>query len=251
MSPDGDQPLAGSELYDDEAAFQRYVAPRRRPWDSPVFTMEMPAFWDTVGDVTGLTILELGCGDGEVAAQFLERGASRYFGVDASQRMVTAAAGRLDATRATVVRHDLRVYSPPSNTFDLVVSLRVLHYLSDLAAVLARAGSALHAGGRLVYSHEHPVVTSFESREPDGRRGNWTVDNYFVPGERDVTFLGRRVMKYHRTVEQHLDAIRAAGLEFTRLRECPPVRELFEEDSLEYERRLRIPLFLLIEARQP
>jgi len=243
-----DQPLAGSQLYDEEAVFERYFTPRR-PSDSPVITMEMPAFWDTVGDVRGLTILELGCGDGQLAEQFLERGATRYLGVDASHRMVTAAATRLDASRATVVRDDLSAYSAPSNTFDLVVSLRALHYVPDVTAVLARAASALRPGGRLVYSHEHPVITSFEAREPDGRRGSWTVDNYFVSGERDVTFLGQRVLKYHRTVEQHLDAVRRAGLEFTRLRECPPVRELFDEDSQEYERRLRIPLFLLIEAR--
>jgi len=68
MSPD--QPLAGSQLFDDDAVFHRYFAPRPRPSDSPVITMEMPAFWDTVGDVDGLTILELGCGDGELAAQF-------------------------------------------------------------------------------------------------------------------------------------------------------------------------------------
>jgi hypothetical protein len=48
-----------------------------------------------------------------------------------------------------------------------------------------------------------------------------------------------------------LDAVRQAGLEFTRLRECPPARELFDEDPHEYERRLRVPLFLLIEARRP
>ena len=247
---DPDQPLAGSQLYDDEAVFERYFTPRR-PSDSPVITMEMPAFWDTVGDVSGLTILELGCGDGQLAARFMERGATRYLGVDASERMVTAAAVRLDASRATVVRDDLSAYSAPSKTFDLIVSLRVLHYVPDMTAVLTRAASALRPGGRLVYSHEHPVITSFEAREPDGRRGSWTVDNYFLSGKRDVTFLGRRVLKYHRTVEQHLDAVRRAGLELSRLRECPPERELFDEDSQEYERRLRIPLFLLIEARLP
>lgn len=248
MSPD--PPLAGSELYDDEAVFERYFT-ARRPSDSPVITMETPALWDAVGDVRGLTILELGCGDGQLAAQFLERGSARYLGVDASHRMVTAAGAHLDASRASVVRDDLSGYSAPANTFDLVVSLRVLHYIPDLIGVLTRAASALRPGGRLVYSHEHPVITSFETREPDGRRGSWTVDNYFVSGERDVTFLGRRVLKYHRTVEQHLDAVHRAGLELSRLRECPPVRELFDNDSREYERRLRIPLFLLIEARLP
>jgi hypothetical protein len=57
------------------------------------------------------------------------------------------------------------------------------------------------------------------------------------------------VLKYHRTVEQHLDAVRDADLELTRLRECPPVRELFGGSEEEYERRRRIPLFLMIEAR--
>lgn len=244
-----DEPLPGSELYDDEAVFERYFAPRARPLDSPVVTMEMPAFWDTVGDVSGLAILELGCGDGELGEQLLSRGASRYVGVDASDRMVTAATARLDPRRAAVVRADLTAYTP-TDTFDLVVSLRVLHYLPDMAASLAPAARALQRGARLVYSHEHPVITSFEAREPDGKRSDWVVDNYFVPGERDVTFLGRRVLKYHRTIEQHLDAVRDAGLEFTRLRECAPVRELFGDETEEYERRRRIPLFLMIEARR-
>ncbi|MCA1570340.1 MAG: class I SAM-dependent methyltransferase [Chloroflexi bacterium] len=251
MSRHDREPLPGSEFYDDEAVFERYVAPRRRPSDSPVVTMEMPAFWATLGDVAGLAILDLGCGDGALGERLLARDVARYVGVDASRRMVMRAAGRLDRSRASVIHDDLTRYEAPSAGFDLVVSLRALHYVADLTAVLRRAADAVRPGGRVVYSHEHPVITSFEAREPDAKRGSWTVDNYFVPGQRDVAFLGARVLKYHRTVEQHLDAVHDAGLRFTRLSECPPVRELFDEDAGEYERRLRIPLFLLIEACRP
>lgn len=238
----------GRDLYDHEAVFERYFAPRGRPWESPVTTMETPAVWRLLGDVTGLAILELGCGDGSFGADLLARGAASYVGVDASHRMIDAATRRLTGSAATLVRADLGRYEPAATSFDLIVSLRVLHYVRDLQFVLTRAASALRHGGRLLYSHEHPVITSNEAREPDGRRADWRVDDYFVSGPREVVFLGRKVLKYHRTVEQHLEAVDAAGLRFQRLSECAPFRDVFENDQAEYDRRLRIPLFLLIEA---
>jgi len=245
------KPSDGAEFYDEEGVFERYFAPRARPSDSPVLTMEMPAFWDAAGDIAGLSVLDLGCGDGQLGAELLARGAARYVGVDASERMVAAAASRLQTAQATVTRADIGTYSAPTSDFDLVVSLRALHYVEDLTGVLRRAGQAVRPGGRVVYSHEHPVITSFEARRPDGKRANWTVDNYFVPGPRVVVFLGKRVLKHHRTVEEHLNAVRDAGLAFLRLRECPPIHQLFAADEAEFQRRLRIPLFLMIEARRP
>jgi len=215
---------------------------------SPVETMEMPAIWDAIGKATGLRILDLGCGGGEIGVELLRRGAKAYVGVDGSAAMVERAVGQLDRSRARVNRANLATYTPPIDAFDLVVSLRVLHYVEDLADVLGRARRALVPGGRLIYTHEHPVITSFEARAPGGTRTSWTVDSYFQPGARRVIFLGCPVVKYHRTMEEHLDAVRDAGLRFARLRECPPERALFQDDVAEYERRRRIPLFVLIEA---
>ncbi len=246
-SDPNDEAVSGSDFYDHADVFAKYFE-FRPPAASPVETMEMPAIWDAIGDVTGLRILDLGCGGGEIGAELLRRGAKAYVGVDGSAAMVERAVGQLDRARASVTRANLATYMPPTGGFDLVVSLRVLHYVENLAEVLGRARRALVPGGRLIYTHEHPVITSFEAREPGGKRTSWTVDNYFQPGARRVVFLGRRVVKYHRTMEEHLDAVRDAGLRFARLRECPPVRALFQDDAAEYERRRRIPLFVLIEA---
>ncbi|MFL5755693.1 MAG: class I SAM-dependent methyltransferase [Chloroflexota bacterium] len=222
----------------------------RPPTESPVWTMEAPAFWRIVGDVHGIRVLDLGCGSGDIGAELLARGAARYVGVDGSPAMVRRARARLDDERASIVHADIRSYRGEAASYDLVVSLRVLHYVDDLASVLGLARDALVPGGRVVYSTEHPVITSFEAREPDSRRTSWLVDDYFRTGRRDVVFLGAPVVKYHRTIEQHLDAVRTAGLRFLRLSECPPVHERFGEDVAEYERRLRIPLLLLIEAER-
>jgi len=96
------------------------------------------------------------------------------------------------------------------------------------------------------------MATDATMRSADrGKRANWVVDDYFRPGARHVTFLGRPVVKYHRTLEEHLAAVRDAGFRFSRLSECQPVRDRFLADEAEYGRRLRIPLFLLVEAENP
>ena len=165
--------------------------------------------------------------------------------------MLKRAADQLDSSRARIVQANLATYEPPTAEFDLVVSLRTLHYVEDLVAVLRRTRQALAPGGRIIYSHEHPVITSFEAREPDGKRSSWVVDNYFRSGARHVVFLGRRVIKYHRTLQEHLDTLREAGFRLLRLSECPPARDRFHDDEAEYQRRLRIPMFLMIEAENP
>jgi len=99
---------------------------------------------EKLAPVAGERILDLGCGDGSLTEQLIQRGA-RVVGVDASPDMVAAARARgidaqvMDATQLTFEAE-----------FDAVFSNAVLHWIHDQDAVLAGVARALVWGGRFV-----------------------------------------------------------------------------------------------------
>lgn len=109
---------------------------------------------------------------------------------------------------------------------------------------------ALRPDGRAIVSIEHPVITSNFASLADGRRTTWLVDNYFKSGARVHTWLGHQVTKYHHTLEEYFDLAIDAGFELERVRESRPQKDNFLNEE-EYERRLRIPLFLFIAVHKP
>jgi 2-polyprenyl-3-methyl-5-hydroxy-6-metoxy-1,4-benzoquinol methylase len=76
--------------------FERYQ--QHRAWSlNPNIVMEGPALFDELGPVSGLRVLDLGCGDGEIGRELCNVGAARYRGIDGSTRMVQAARRRRSA----------------------------------------------------------------------------------------------------------------------------------------------------------
>lgn len=153
--------------------------------------------------------------------------------------------------RRAAVPKELWYVRDPEGVFDLPGSpLRMaLHYLRDLAPVLASAHDALAPEGRLLLTVTHPVITSFDNQEP-GPRTNWTVDDSFDSGERRRSWFGAEVTWFHRTVEQYVSAVLAAGFALEAISECEPDPELFADAPDELARRRRVPLILLVSARR-
>jgi hypothetical protein len=94
------------------------------------------------------------------------------------------------------------------------------------------------------------ITSSNQVMAETGVRQYWIVDDYFAPGERNVSWLGSQVIKYHRTIEAYFLGLQKANLVVESLRESCPQPELFTDEVL-YARRKRIPLFLLMKARRP
>jgi hypothetical protein len=70
--------------------------------------------------------------------------------------------------------------------------------------------------------------------------------NLIKTAARTHTWLGHQVTKYHHTLEEYLNLVMDAGFKQMQVREsCPQTDNFLNEE--EYERRLRIPLFLLIQ----
>src|SRR5215468_11361545 len=113
--------MLGPADYDSSAA--SYAATiDERPW-SPLY--ERPATLGLLPDVKEKDVLDAGCGHGWYA-DWLARIGARVVAVDCSHQMVDLANERLKG-RALVIRGDA------SETFDVIVSSLVIHYLTNLA----------------------------------------------------------------------------------------------------------------------
>lgn len=113
--------------------------------------IERKAIFALIGDLNGQTILDMGCGDGELAVELWRRGA-KVTGIDASAQMIAAARARARRDGAdidfTVATGQNLPFAP--DTFDIVVTVAVLCFVEEPTSVLQEATRVLRPGGRLV-----------------------------------------------------------------------------------------------------
>lgn len=238
-----------NEFYDEDKVLKAYQARRQRP-DNPNDALEKPIFLKLAGDLANLDIIDLGCGDGAFGQEALAIGAKSYVGVEVSSEMVQVARANLADSEAKVYFQSIEDWSSVPEQADLVSARLSLNYIEDLLPVFAEVFKSLRPQGRFIVSVEHPVISSNYAYIGKEKRTSWLVDNYFESGARVHTWLGKEITKYHHTLEGWLELFQVAGFTIKSIRESKPQKENFHSMQ-EYERRLRIPLFLFIAAQKP
>lgn len=205
---------------------------------------ERPALLDLAGDVTGLDVLDLGCGPGVTTAALVTRGA-RVTGVDRSAALLEHARGLSDA--AFLVQ-DLADPLPfPDGSFDLVVSGLVLHYLADWTAVLAEVHRVLRPGGRVVASVHHPFADlRIESLEPHGTY----LESYPVADTWEMDGVDVVVRFWHHPLGAMTAWFGRAGLALTDVVEPRPLPAMADSSPRAFARLTAEPAFLLLGARR-
>ena len=118
----------------------------------------IPFFLDQLGPVSGLEVLDAGCGEGRSSRHIAAKGA-RVTGVDLSPEMVAHAVRKeiekpLGIGYAVSSCDDLGEYS--AERFDMVTSFMALMDTPNLASVLKEFSRVLKIGGKLMIAVRHP-----------------------------------------------------------------------------------------------
>jgi SAM-dependent methyltransferase len=178
----------------------------------------------------GRRVLEIGCGGGQAAIALARQGAT-VSAIDLSAAQL-AHARRLAAAEGVAVEFLLgdaaSLSLPPSiAAFDLILSVNTFQYVAGMPECLHACHALLRAGGRLVFSLDHPLRTCFLDADAPGSDEELSIipaRSYF--DRRPLRWrwgtTGIALQTYHRTVAEWCDFLAAAGFTLRRIVEPPP-----------------------------
>jgi malonyl-CoA O-methyltransferase len=201
--------------------------------DNPLVLLEEQHIGSFIGDLSGLTVADIGCGTGRHAVRWAAAGA-RVTAVDFSEEMLRHARAKKGPAAVEFLRHDLTKPLPlETASFDRVFCCLVLDHIPDPAAFFSELRRVCRPEGYLVASVMHPAMLL---------RG---VQARFID-----PMTGRRVRpaSYPHQISDYLTATIQAGLVLERISEYTVDMALAGRSS-RAERYLGWPLLLLLKLK--
>ncbi len=195
-----------------------------------------------IGDCSGISVLDLGCGQAWLCDHLAKRGAN-LVGVDGSDRLI-------DRARELYPHLEFHVFDLVQGladfdcTFDLVVSNMVVMDLPRIDRVFRNVFEVLWPTGRFLMTLPHPCF--FNQKSCQDESGKWykKVTGYLVEEVWRINSFGGH-NHYHRSLSSYINALSEAGLIVSWLHE-PPHQS--ESERIDREFLKTLPVFILIEA---
>lgn len=181
------------------------------------------ALLDLAGDVGGLRLLEVACGQGRVARELARRGAA-LTGLDISAALLARARDREAAQPLGISYLHVDVTTSgvlDGQVFDGVVCNYGLSDIDDLDGAVANVARLLRPGGWFVFSLLHPCFPGWDSDAPS----SWPPDRgYYQEGWWLASNTGYRgkVGSSHRMISTYLNSLTGHELVLDRATEPPP-----------------------------
>lgn len=230
-------------IYDNEKFYKGYISLREEPdnWND---NFEIPALRSLLPDLKGKSVLDIGCGFGGNCIHFIEQGARSVTGIDISSKMINLAKEKNSHENISYMVTSIEDFDFPKSEYDVVVSSLALHYVADFKPVVKKIFDCLKDHGELIFSIEHPIVTSNKEhqeiyKDSDGKKLHWAVKDYHSEGVREYEWIVEGVKKYHRKFETIINDLILAGFSIKKVYEP---QQRIEPELPEY------PSYLMIVA---
>jgi len=209
----------------------------------------------------GMTILDIGCGQGYFARAFAEAGA-KVIGCDISPELIELAKKRMSVGVDYKVASSNKLSFAADSSFDAATIILSLQNIEDLPGTITECARVLKSRGRLLVVINHPAFrvlrnSSWQWDETVGKQFR-RIDSYMsdqahqvdmTPGEKDIA-KKKTTLSFHRPLQSYFKAFNKAGLAVIRLEEWISHKKSQSGPRAVEEDRMRkeIPLFLAIEV---
>jgi ubiquinone/menaquinone biosynthesis C-methylase UbiE len=131
----------------------------------PHLFIEKPAMYSKVPDLSGKTVLCLGCGSGEECRFLLSKNPAKICGVDFSENLIAIARDTVPDVEFEVM--DAESLKFDNETFDFVYSSLVFGHIEKWNRALGEVYRVLKPGGILLFSQTHPVKKAARTVEDE------------------------------------------------------------------------------------
>ncbi|MBS0276787.1 MAG: methyltransferase domain-containing protein [Proteobacteria bacterium] len=223
----------------------QWTADVRNGYDVYRDLFTFPAFLEFLPDITGLDVIDFGCGEGTNTRYFAKMGA-HITGIDISADMI-AHAQRAEISGPIGVTYQLASYSSetglPAGSFDAVISTMALMDGPDFQGAMHEAYRLLRPGGFIAFSVLHPCFITpglHWQKDENGKTTGLCVARYFDRstfteswkfGNRpaDESVVPFAVPRFPRTISDYINAIASAGFRVARIEEPQPTEDACNE----------------------
>lgn len=130
--------------------------------------LEKPAMYKKLPDLSGKSILCLGCGSGEECGFLLKQGAKKVIGIDISKDLINLAKASYPKIEFHVMDAEKLAFA--DKTFDFVYSSLTLHYMADWIKPLKEIHRVLKNNGIFLFSTHHPIKWGAEKSTDAGQK---------------------------------------------------------------------------------
>jgi SAM-dependent methyltransferase len=194
-------------------------------------------------------VLDLGCGEGQIARLAVRAGAEAVVGLDPTRAQVIEAVAR--AGGPAYARADAAAIPARDASFDAVVACLVFEHITDVDEAIAEVARVLRPGGRFLFFLNHPLLQTpgsgwIDDQLLDPPEQYWRIGPYLVEDE-SVEEVEKDVFIpfVHRPLSRYVNALIDAGLHLVHMEEpAPPAG--FLARAAEYADAATIPRLLFL-----
>ncbi|RYG33181.1 class I SAM-dependent methyltransferase [bacterium] len=194
------------------------------------------------GDVQGLRVLDVGCGEGRFCRMLSERGASTV-GLDPTLPFVEQA--RELHPEGEYIQGIAESLPFEDASFDLAVTYLTLIDIPDFRTAIREMARVLKPGGSLIVANLQSFVTTRPTawyRDESGKKLHVAVEEYYEERANRCEWAGVSILNWHRPMAAYMEAFLSTGLNLRAFEEPRPTLEAVAQYPAMRD-EYRVPLF--------